>query len=329
MGSRGNVRIYSPQLQWRKSSARRGEADLISGNVLLFYSLSMGGETEITCIHTLYSSAFPGISTAVASGKKGAANQGTTNHRQGFSVSIISRQRARAPGTWSYTYAHATSRQAFFLGLCSHQCVQLDRERGDGRNSWGSEVVQLSNYKLWGPQIFHDCISTASGVHRGGSVASPGKRPGGGRWWFEILMDVRAPTLPLGLLVQWFHHTPVEVGSGQSGPVGLLLALNTLRKVCFYITMIVKLVFIILSTWFYYTTVLCIMKEVFSLSNYISVFVRLKYTFGKQDQHRSLLSVIWPYAEYHDVSCNLMGTDSLASLTQPKILLPPRQTQSG
>lgn len=82
---------------------------------------------------------------AVGSGKKEAANQGTTNHRQGFSVSIISRERARA-GACTYTYA-----QAFFFGLCSHQCVQLDREREDGRNSWGSEAVQLSNYKLWGP----------------------------------------------------------------------------------------------------------------------------------------------------------------------------------
>lgn len=52
---------------------------------------------------------------AVGSGKKEAANQGTTNHRQGFSVSIISRERARA-GTRMYTYAHTSLGKAFFLG---------------------------------------------------------------------------------------------------------------------------------------------------------------------------------------------------------------------
>lgn len=105
--------------------------------------------------------------------------------------SFNNQQAARASGTCTYTYVHASFGTSFFFfpGLCSHQCVQLDREREDGRNSWGSEVVQLSNYKLWGPRIFHDCISAASGVHQGGSMASPGKRPGGGRWWFAILMD--------------------------------------------------------------------------------------------------------------------------------------------
>lgn len=168
-----------------------------------------------------------------------------------------------------------------FLGLCSHQCVQLDRESEDGRNSWGSEVVQLSNYKLWGPRIFHDCISTASGVHRGGSIASPGKRPGGGRWWFAILMDVQAPTLPLGSVVRGFHHTPVEVSGGQSGPAGLLLGLIKPRsvflckydgKVSFHHVLISSILCFMTEGWFFN-------QVIFQLA----FVVRLKSTFSKQD----------------------------------------------
>ena len=44
----------------------------------------------------------------------------------------------------------------------------------------------------------------ASGVHHGGSAASPGKRPETGRWWFLIQMDVHPPVAPR---VRWFHHT--------------------------------------------------------------------------------------------------------------------------
>lgn len=60
----------------------------------------------------------------VRSGKM-ALNQRTTNHRRAvvqFQQSLVS--------TCRHTYAHTS--QAKLSGLCSHQCVQLDRERKMG-----------------------------------------------------------------------------------------------------------------------------------------------------------------------------------------------------
>lgn len=64
------------------------------------------------------------VCLVVRSGKM-ALNQRTTNHRRAivqFQQSLVS--------TCRHTYAHTS--QAKLSGLCSHQCVQLDRERKIG-----------------------------------------------------------------------------------------------------------------------------------------------------------------------------------------------------
>lgn len=63
----------------------------------------------------------------VAWSGKMALNQRTTNHRQAlvqFQQSLVS--------TCRHTYAHTHTSQTELSGLCSHQCVQLDRERKMG-----------------------------------------------------------------------------------------------------------------------------------------------------------------------------------------------------
>lgn len=81
-----------------KKELSEGRADLISGNVLLSAACQWAEKPENVRPHLLPSRVPRDQHSghAVGSGKKEAANQGTTNHRRGFPVSKISRERARA-----------------------------------------------------------------------------------------------------------------------------------------------------------------------------------------------------------------------------------------
>lgn len=81
----------------------------------------------------------------------------------------------------------------------------------DRRNSWGTEGIQLGNYKLWGPDFSMTLSQQLLEFTSGGSAPSPGKgawnRGDGGFWdrWMSV------PPVALGFGGLSFHHAHEKV----------------------------------------------------------------------------------------------------------------------